>query len=95
MVADSYSFTLRVVCSKGEALAHNVIKPHDDDRVTIRTRAGSRVERARPAGVVHPQLEAFAAHVLDGAPLPIDIADAVDNMAYIDVAYRAAGMTPR
>jgi hypothetical protein len=27
--------------------------------------------------------------------LPIDTADAVQNMAYVDAAYRAAGMTPR
>ena len=27
--------------------------------------------------------------------LPIDTADAVENMAYVDAAYRAAGMTPR
>ena len=76
-------------------MAHNVIKPHDR-RPRDHPNAGRKSGReARPAGVVHPQLEAFAAHVLDGAPLRIDIADAVDNMAYIDVAYRAAGMTPR
>jgi hypothetical protein len=33
--------------------------------------------------------------VLHGAPLPIDVSDAVENMAYVDAAYRAAGMTPR
>jgi hypothetical protein len=27
--------------------------------------------------------------------LPIDTVDAVQNMAYVDAAYRAAGMTPR
>jgi hypothetical protein len=27
--------------------------------------------------------------------LPIDTADAVENMAYVDGAYRAAGMAPR
>ena len=41
------------------------------------------------------QLEAFAAHVLEGAALPIGSADAVDNMAYVDAAYRAAGLEPR
>jgi hypothetical protein len=29
------------------------------------------------------------------APLPLDTADAVENMAYVDAAYRAAGLTPR
>jgi hypothetical protein len=28
-------------------------------------------------------------------PLPLDTADAVENMAYVDAAYRAAGMSPR
>jgi hypothetical protein len=41
------------------------------------------------------QLEAFAAHLLDGAPLPIGVEDAVQNMHYVDAAYRAAGMSPR
>jgi predicted dehydrogenase len=41
------------------------------------------------------QLEAFASHVLHGAPLPIDTCDSVENMAYVDAAYRAAGMAPR
>jgi hypothetical protein len=30
-----------------------------------------------------------------GAELPLDTADAVDNMTYLDTAYRAAGMSPR
>jgi hypothetical protein len=33
--------------------------------------------------------------VQHGAPLPLDTADAVENMAYVDAAYRAAGMSPR
>jgi hypothetical protein len=33
--------------------------------------------------------------VLNGAPLPLNTADAVENMAYVDAAYRAAGMSPR
>ena len=41
------------------------------------------------------QLEAFAAHVEQGAPLPFGPADAVANMTLVDAAYRAAGMSPR
>jgi hypothetical protein len=40
-------------------------------------------------------LKAFAAHVVNGASLPIDTADSVDNMDYIDTAYGAAEMAPR
>ena len=41
------------------------------------------------------QLEAFAAHLRDGAPLPTDADDAVANMQFIDDCYRAAGLTTR
>jgi predicted dehydrogenase len=95
MVADDYVFTLRIVGTKGDVLVHNFIKPHDDDRVTIRTPAGTTVERLGTRPSYTYQLEAFAAHILHGAPLPLDTADAVENMAYVDAAYRAAGMAPR
>jgi predicted dehydrogenase len=95
MVAPDYSFTLRIVGTKGDVLVHNFIKPHDDDRLTIRTPASTTVERLGTRASYTYQLEAFAAHVQHGAPLPIDAADAVENMAYVDAAYRAAGMSPR
>ncbi len=95
MVAPDHSFTLRIVGTKGDALVHNFIKPNEDDRLTIRTPEGTRVERHGTRTSYSYQLEAFAAHVLYGAPLPIDEADAVENMAYVDAAYRAAGLTPR
>ena len=95
MVAHDRSFTLRIVGTKGDVLVHNFIKPHLDDRLTIRTPGGDRVERLGTRASYTYQLEAFAAHVLHGAPLPLDTADAVENMAYVDAAYRAAGMAPR
>jgi predicted dehydrogenase len=95
MVAGDHAFTLRIVGTKGLALVHNFIKPHDDDRLTIRTPTGTTVERLGTRPSYTYQLEAFAAHVEHGAPLPLDTADAVENMAYVDAAYRAAGMSPR
>ena len=95
MVADEYMFTLRIVGTRGDVFVHNFIKPHDDDRLTINTPAGTTVERLGTKPSYTYQLEAFAAHVLHGAPLPLDTTDAVENMAYVDAAYRAAGMTPR
>ena len=50
---------------------------------------------ARHPTVVHLQLEAFAAQVVDGASLPLDSCDAVENMGYVDEAYRKAGMAAR
>lgn len=95
MATPDSTFTLRIVGTKGDLLVHNFIKPNEDDRLTIRTPAGTRVEHHGTRTSYSYQLEAFAAHVLHGTPLPIDTADAVENMAYVDAAYRAAGMTPR
>ncbi len=95
MTASDHSFTLRIVGTMGDVLVHNFIKPHEDDRLTIRTPTGTRVERHGTRTSYTYQLEAFAAHVLYGTALPIDTADSVENMAYVDAAYRAAGMTPR
>jgi predicted dehydrogenase len=95
MVADDYTFTIQIVGTKGDVHVHNFIKPHEDDRVTIRTQAGSTVEHLGTRTSYTYQLEAFAEHVLQGAPLPLDNTDAVENMRYIDAAYRAAGLSPR
>ncbi|WP_319437462.1 Gfo/Idh/MocA family oxidoreductase [Mycobacterium sp. RTGN5] len=95
MTAEDYSFTIKVVGTKGDALVHDFIKPNADDRLTIRTPGGTRVEHLGTRPSYTYQLEAFAAHVLQGAPLPIGVEDAVQNMQYVDAAYRAAGMSPR
>ena len=44
-----------------------------------------------PADVYTLQAEAFAATVLDGAPLPIPMADSVANMEVIERVFAAAG----
>jgi predicted dehydrogenase len=95
MVAQRYSFSIKVVGTSGEALVHDFIRPYGDDRVTIRAAGNSRTERLGTLSTYTYQLEAFAAHVIDGAQLPLDAADAVENMDYVDAAYRAAGMSPR
>ena len=95
MVDDRCSFTLLVTGSRGDALVHNFISPRDDDRVTVRTSEGSTVEHCGTRASYTYQLEAFAAHVRHGTPLPLSPTDAVANMALVDEAYRAAGMSPR
>lgn len=95
MTADAYSFTIRVQGTDGDAFVHNFVKPSGDDRLTVTTADGTRVEHLGTRASYTYQLEAFAARVLDGTPLPIDTADAVENMAFIDSAYRAAGLNPR
>jgi predicted dehydrogenase len=95
MVAEDYSFTIRILGTAGDALVHDFIRPNHDDRLTINTPAGTTVERLGTKSSYAHQLEAFAAHVEHRTPLPFGTADAVANMALVDTAYRAAGMQPR
>ena len=95
MADDRYHFTIHVLGSRAEALVHNFIKPHEDDRLTVRSAADERVERLGTRTSYSYQLEAFVAHVADGAPLPVDGRDAMANMTMIDAAYRAAALPLR
>lgn len=95
MVADEHRFRITLIGSAGSATAHNFIKPHEDDRITVRTAAGERVERLGTRSSYSWQLEKFAAAVITGAPLPVSIADPVANMALVDAAYTAAGLPLR
>lgn len=95
MVSDHHSFHIRIVGTAGDLLVHDFIKPNEDDRLTINRPAGTVVERLGTRPSYTYQLEAFAANVEHGTPLPFGTADAVANMGFIDDAYRAAGMQPR
>ena len=95
MVGEHHSFTIRIVGTAGDLLVHDFISPSTDDRLTITTAAGTTVEHLGTRASYTYQLEAFAAHVEHGAALPFGTADAVANMAFVDTAYRAAGMEPR
>lgn len=95
MVAEDYSFTLKIAGSAGEVFVHDFIHPAEDDRLTLTTADGSTVERHGTRPSYSYQLEAFAAHLQGGAPLPFGVDDAVANMALVDAAYRAAGLEPR
>ena len=95
MAFEEVRMTCRLVGSDGEATAANFVLPHLDDRVTVRSAGGERVERLGTRPTYDYQLEAFAAAVLDGATLPIGPDDAVETMELIDACYRAAGLEPR
>lgn len=95
MVSDHRSFTVRIIGTAGDVVVHDFIKPSADDRMTITTGADTTVERLGSRASYTYQLEAFATHVEHGTPLPFGTADAVENMAFVDNAYRAAGMRPR
>jgi predicted dehydrogenase len=95
MVAEHYSFTIRIVGTAGDLMVHDFIRPNHDDRMTINASAGTTVEHLGTRASYTYQLAAFADHVEQGTPLPFGTADAVANMALVDAAYRAAGMEPR
>jgi len=95
MASDRRQMTYRVIGSRGEALVANFVEPHLDDRVIIETPAGRHVERHGTKSSYTYQLEAFVRAVREGAPMPIDVDDAVANMRLIDACYVAAGLQPR
>jgi predicted dehydrogenase len=95
MAVDSMRAVCRVVGSRGEAAVMNFLLPQLDDRLIVRTPAGERTEELGRRPSYTYQLEAFAARLRQGTPLPIDADDAVANMALIDACYRAAGFSPR
>lgn len=95
MAYDGLDMSIRITGSRGEATALNFVLPQMDDRIVVRTPEGERTERLGTRSSYTYQLEAFAARVRDGAPLPLDADDAVTTMALIDDCYRAAGFEPR
>lgn len=95
MAHDTWQATCRVIGTRGEATAVDFILPHQDDRVVVRTGAGERTEELGRRSSYAYQLEAFAAHVREGRPQPVDAEDALATMRLIDECYEKAGFTPR
>jgi predicted dehydrogenase len=95
MAYHELEMSCRIVGTRGEASAPNFVLPQLDDRIVVRTAEGERTERLGTRSSYTYQLEAFAARVRGGAPLPLDADDAVATMTLIDACYRAAGFAPR
>jgi predicted dehydrogenase len=94
-MASPFRAWLRVRGDRGELFVDNPLVPHRGHRITVRLGDTQRTEQVTGDTTYDHQLAAFAARVLDGAPMPIDGADAVANMRVIDAIYRAAGLSPR
>ena len=88
-------FTMRLVGSRGEAFAHNFCVAGFDDRITLNVDGATRVEELGRRTSYTYQLEAFAAHVREDAPIFTDAQDAVIQAEFIDSVYQAAGLPPR
>ncbi len=86
---------IHVVGDRGELRIMNPTLPSAYARFSV-TVAGTRHREKFPRIPTYRyQLEAFAAAVLDGAPVLTPPSDSIANMAVIDAVYTAAGMAPR
>ena len=92
MAADAVRFSLRVIGTLGEARAHNLLAPPDDDRITVAIGGDERVERLGTRTSYTYQLEVFTQWVREGGTIPTDADDAVGNMLMIDAVYEMSGM---
>src|SRR5919205_261494 len=87
--------TYRVIGSKGQATVANFILPHTDDSLDVQTTYGRRTEHLGTRSSYTYQLDAFAALIRQGIPMPTDSTDAVQTMELIDQCYKAIGLEPR
>ena len=82
--------------SEGELRVLNPVAPQLYHRLTVRTRAGHRVEHLDRRTTYSFQLEAFRDAVGGRAEANLTPPeDSIANMAVIDAVYRAAGLEPR
>lgn len=95
MVAEAVEFTLQIKGSRGKALAHNLLAPASDDRITVSVDGVTHIEELGRRSSYTYQLDAFAGLLRAGIPMATDAADAVVNMRMIDAVYRKVGFGPR
>lgn len=88
-------FTLRLEGTHGVAHAHNFVKPHMDNRIQIVRGGVGHYEHHGDQSTYTYQLEAFTDAVRNGSSLPTDQDDALNQAAFIDKVYEAAGMPLR
>ena len=88
-------FSMRIIGTDGEAFAHNFCVASFDDRIDVRSNGQSRVEELGKKTSYTYQLEAFADHVRNGAPIFTDADDALVQAEFIDSVYLAAGLPVR
>ncbi|KDN24090.1 Gfo/Idh/MocA family protein [Amycolatopsis rifamycinica] len=85
----------KVIGSRGSLSVVNPVAPQAYHRLSVRIGDARRTEKFPRRASYAYQLDAFAAAVLDGAPVKTSAADAVETMTVIDEIYRAAGLPPR
>lgn len=85
----------KVIGSRGSLSVLNPLAPQAYHRVSVRIGESRRTEKFPRRASYAYQLDAFAAAVLEGAPVKTSAADAVETMTVIDEIYRAAGLPLR
>ncbi len=88
-------FTMRITGSEGEAFAHNFCVSSIDDRIDVTVDGQTRTEEMGKKTSYTYQLEAFADHVRNNAPIYSDADDALIQAELIDAVYQAAGLPVR
>ncbi|MEC3954182.1 Gfo/Idh/MocA family oxidoreductase [Nocardia sp. CDC153] len=80
---------------RGRLRILNPVVPHMGHVLTVRTDSGRRFRTFGRRPSYDYQLDAFAAAVLRGEPVPTTPESAVANMTVLDAIYRAAGLPLR
>ncbi|MFJ7218990.1 Gfo/Idh/MocA family protein [Amycolatopsis sp. NPDC098790] len=84
-----------VTGSRGSVSVVNPLMPQMYHRFVVKIDGVRRTEKFPRRATYEYQLDAFAAAVLEGAPVKTSAADAVETMTVIDEIYRAAGLPLR
>lgn len=95
MASDHHQMSHRLVGSQGEAVITDFVNPHNDDRLIVTTKDGTRTEHLGNRSSYTYQLEALTTAIRTGTPAKTDADDAVRTMRLIDSCYQAIGMQPR
>ncbi|WP_410615816.1 Gfo/Idh/MocA family protein [Amycolatopsis sp. lyj-109] len=85
----------KVIGSRGSLSVVNPLMPQAYHRLSVKVGKSRRTEKFPRRATYEYQLDAFAAAVLEGAPVKTSAADAVETMTVIDEIYRAAGLPVR
>jgi predicted dehydrogenase len=88
-------FTMRIIGDNGEAFAHNFCVASIDDRIDVTVDGNKRTEELGKKTSYTYQLEAFADHIRNNAPIYTDAEDALVQAEFIDAVYQAAGLPLR
>ncbi len=93
--SDLLRISATVVGERGRLRLLNPVLPHLGHLLVVRTEQGRRVRRFASRSSYDYQLDAFAAAVLRGVPVPTTPDDAVETMSVIDAIYQSAGLPLR